>query len=76
MLEVLNSGSNLGQEDLRLLLTLTVQSIAMESGSELLEILYKLLERIVKLMPVDELKLYLEEYLMQNERLPEWMTCV
>jgi hypothetical protein len=48
----------------------------MESGSELLEILYKLLERIVKLMPVDDLKLYLEEYLLQNERLPEWMTCV
>ena len=66
----------IGIEDLRLLLTLTVQSIAMESGGELLEILYTLLEKIVQLMPMEEFKLYLEEYLMQNERLPEWMTCV
>jgi hypothetical protein len=66
----------IGKEDLRLLLTLTVQSIAMESGGELLEILYTLLEKIVQLMPIEEFKLYLEEYLMQNERLPEWMTCV
>lgn len=66
----------IGKEDLRLLLTLTVQSIAMEGGSELLEILYTLLEKIVQLMPTEEFKLYLEEYLMQNERLPEWMTCV
>jgi hypothetical protein len=66
----------IGKEDLRLLLTLTVQSIAMESGGELLEILYTLLEKIVQLMPMEEFKLYLEEYLMQNERLPEWMTCV
>lgn len=66
----------IGKEDLRLLLTLTVQSIAMESGGDLLEILYTLLEKIVQLMPMEEFKLYLEEYLMQNERLPEWMTCV
>jgi hypothetical protein len=76
ILEVLNSGSLTGKDDLRLLFTLTVQSIVMESSNELLVILYKSLEKIVDLLPTDEFKLYIDDYLMQNERLPEWMTCV
>jgi len=48
----------------------------MESNSELLVTLYNLLGKIIEILPAEDFKIYLEEYLMVNERLPEWMTCV
>jgi hypothetical protein len=64
ILEVLGSGSNTGNDDLKLLLTLTIQSIVMESGTDILEVLYKLLAKIIETMPVEDFKQYLDEYLM------------
>ena len=75
ILLVLGSGSITDKNDLKLLLTLTIQSIVTESNIDLLSVLYKSLEQLVKLVPADDFKLYIEEYLMEDKRLPEWMDC-
>jgi len=47
----------------------------METSEDLQKILLELLNKIVSSFEVEDFKKYAEEYLLVDQRLPEWIDC-
>lgn len=77
ILQALQAGSFTDYpEDLCLLHTLTIQSLAMEADPKITACLFAVLEAILKVFPADAYQKYLETDLLLDEKLPAWLNQV